>query len=57
MTEYYTEYGIKIHNPEIYARTGAPMYKYSSAIKNINESGEKKKKLCSILMCVKKRDN
>ena len=38
MTEYFTEYGIKIHNPDIYAKTGAPMYKYNSTTtKNINE--------------------
>lgn len=37
MQKYYTEYGKKIYNPEAYAKTGAPMYKYNSNI-NINES-------------------
>ena len=59
MTEYFTEYGIKIHNPDIYAKTGAPMYKYNSTTtKNINESEEKKKKntkQCSMFMCIRKR--
>ena len=37
MPQYYTEYGKKIHNPEAYAKTGAPMYKNNSD-KNINET-------------------
>ena len=36
MPQYYTEYGKKIYNPEAYAKTGAPMYKYNSNIKIIN---------------------
>jgi hypothetical protein len=34
---YYTESGSKIHNPEAYARTGAPMYKGYNSDKNINK--------------------
>ena len=37
MPQYYTEYGKKIYNPEAYAKTGAPMYKYNSNV-NINET-------------------
>ncbi len=37
MPQYYTEYGKKIYNPEEYAKTGAPMYKYNSNV-NINET-------------------
>ena len=37
MPQYYTEYGKKIFNPEAYAKTGAPMYKYNSNV-NINET-------------------
>ena len=28
MPQYYTEYGKKIYNPEAYAKTGAPIYKF-----------------------------
>ena len=37
MPQYYTEYGKKIYNPDAYAKTGAPMYKYNSNV-NINET-------------------
>ena len=36
MPQYYTEYGKKIYNPDAYAKTGAPMYKYNSNV-NINQ--------------------
>ena len=37
MPQYYTKNGDKIKNPEAYAKTGAPMYKYNSNV-NINET-------------------